>query len=292
MKVSKKDVLLLLGLLGVLAVVFSYFLVYQPTMEKVTAMKQENAQLQERIDDLSSKMDNKDSYVADTEHMNQEIEAVYQRFPVDVREEDSLLLAITQELVSPMIISNISISACEPAILPDSEEEDIDPIYEIDEVEEYEAQEGISDDETNMASVDANGVSNEDMPSILMERNVTLEYLVSYEGLKRSVKNVCAQDNRISINEMTVTYDETTGLLKGNTSVDMYCIPGQEGKEYVQPNFSSVLLGTDDIFGSIELYDKTLGLISEDAIAGRRIPVEDGYSASEYADAESDEEEE
>lgn len=253
MKVSKRDVLLLLGLLGVLAFVCSYFLAFQPTMEKADALEQENIQLQARITDLSSKMDNKDSYLSETERMNGEIDAIFREFPVDVREEDSILLAINQELISPMLISSISISACEPVGLP--EDEDYDHTYEIDEIEEYEAQEGITDDVTaSAADASGNGLSAENMPSVLMSRNVTINYLVSYEGLKRGIKNISVQDNRMSIDNLTVSYDESTGLLTGTTSVDMYCIPGQPGKEYVTPNFSSVLLGTDNIFGSIEIY--------------------------------------
>ncbi len=254
MKVSKKDVLLLLGLLGILAVVCSYFLVFQPTMEKADAMEQENIELQARINDLSSKMENKESYIAETESMNREMDLVFKEFPIDVREEDSILLAINQELISPMLISSISISACEPVVLQ-GEEEDVDHTYEIDEIEEYEAQEGITDDVTaSDADVNGNGVGTENMPSVLMSRNVTINYLVSYEGLKRGIKNISVQDNRMSIDNLTVSYDESTGLLTGTTSVDMYCIPGQADKEYVTPNFSSVLLGTDNLFGSIEIY--------------------------------------
>ena len=254
MKVSKRDILLLVGFIGILAAVCSYFFVFQPTMEKADALEQENVQLQARINDLSSKMENKDSYIAETESMNREMDAIFKEFPIDVREEDSILLAISQELISPMLISSISISACEPVVLQ-SEEEDVSHTYEIDEIEEYEAQEGISDDvSASAADPSGNGLGTENMPSILMARNVTFNYLVSYEGLKRGIKNISVQDNRMSIDNLTVSYDESTGLLTGTTSVDMYCIPGQPGKEYVVPNFSSVLLGTDNIFGSIELY--------------------------------------
>lgn len=257
MKASKRDILILLAALGILAAVCSGFLVFQPTMEKADALEQENQELQVRINDLSSKMNNKDSYITETENMNREIDAIFKEFPVDVREEDSILLAIGQELISPMMISNISIGACEPVVLPD-EEEDVDHTYEIDEIEEYEAQEGITDDVTaSAADASGNGISNEDMPSILMARNVTINYLVSYEGLKRGIKNISVQDNRMSIDNLTVAYDESTGLLTGTTSIDMYCIPGQPGKEYVTPNFSSVLLGTDNLFGSIELYGES-----------------------------------
>lgn len=257
MKASKRDILILLAALGILAAVCSGFLIFQPTMEKADALEQENQELQVRINDLSSKMNNKDSYITETENMNREIDAIFKEFPVDVREEDSILLAIGQELISPMMISNISIGACESVVLPD-EEEDVDHTYEIDEIEEYEAQEGITDDVTaSAADASGNGISNEDMPSILMARNVTINYLVSYEGLKRGIKNISVQDNRMSIDNLTVAYDESTGLLTGTTSIDMYCIPGQPGKEYVTPNFSSVLLGTDNLFGSMELYGES-----------------------------------
>ena len=275
MKVSKRDILILLIALGILAGVCSFVFVFQPTMEKADALEQENIQLQTRINDLNSKMANKGSYISETERMNQEIDSIFGLFPVDVREEDSILLAIGQELISPMMISNISIGACEPVIL-NNEDEDVDHTYEIDEIEEYEAQEGISDDITaSAADASANGLSNDNMPSILMARNVTITYLVSYEGLKRGIKNISVQDNRMSIDNLTVSYDESTGLLTGTTSIDMYCIPGQPGKEYVTPNFSSVLLGTDNIFGSIEIYSER-GLDD----------IEDGDEADE--DAEED----
>lgn len=263
MKFAKRDILILLVLVGILAGVGSYFLAYQPFTEDAEALEQENSQLQARINDLSTKMDNKDSYEAETTRMKEEIEQVFTKFPVDVREEDGVLLAINQELIAPMEISSVNISACEPVLL-NSDEEDVDHTYEIDEIEEYEAQEGIGDDPVSASDASVNGVDNANMPSILMDRSVTMNYLVSYEGIKRGVKSISMQDNRMSISSMTLAYDESTGLLRGTTVVNMYCIPGQADKEYVQPNFSSVLLGSDNIFGSIELYSLGLTLPGED----------------------------
>lgn len=251
MKVNKRDVLILLGLIGILAVVASYFLVYQPNIETAEALEQENSELQARVNDLSSKMANKDSYVEQTEEMNREMDTILSRFPVDVREEDAILLAINQELIAPMMISNVSITANTPVVLPDANEEDVEYTYEIDEVEEYEAQEGIGDGSQPVGDTVSNGTGT-NKPSVLMERNVTMNYLVSYDGLKRGIKNISVQDNRMSINNLSVSYDETTGLLSGTTVVDMYCIPGQADKEYEEPNFSSVLLGSDNIFGSLQ----------------------------------------
>lgn len=263
MKFAKRDILILLALVGIAVGVCSYFLAFQPFTEQAEALEAENTQLQARINDLSTKMENKDSYEAETTRMKEEIEQIFTKFPVDVKEEDGVLLAINQELIAPMEINSVNITACEPVVL-DSTQEDVDHTYEIDEIEEYEAQEGIGDDPVSASDAAVNGVDNANMPSVLMDRTVTMNYLVSYEGVKRGVKSISMQDNRMSISSMNLSYDESTGLLRGTTVVNMYCIPGQAGKEYVQPNFSSVLLGSDNIFGSIELYSPRLTLPGED----------------------------
>ena len=275
MKASRKEILILLAFLGILAAVCSYVFAFSPNMEEAEALEQENIELQARVNDLNSKMQNKDSYIQQTADMNQEMDAILKRFPVDVREEDGVLLSINQELVAPMMISSLGITALTPVVLPDANEEDVEYTYEIDEVEQYEAQEGISDGAGPVGDAVANGTGNTGV-SVLMERNVTMNYIVSYEGLKRGIKNISVQDNRMSINNLTVSYDQSTGLLNGTTVVDMYCIPGQADKEYKEPNFSSVLLGSDNIFGSIELYGGGLLDIGESA--------EDGETEGEEAE--------
>ena len=279
MKASKKEILILLAFLGILAAVCSYVFAFSPNMEEAEALEQENIELQARVDDLNSKMQNKDSYIQQTADMNQEMDAILKRFPVDVREEDGVLLSINQELVAPMMINSLGISALTPVVLPDANEEDVEYTYEIDEVEQYEAQEGISDDAGPVGDAVANGTGNTGV-SVLMERNVTMNYIVSYEGLKRGIKNISVQDNRMSINNLTVSYDQSTGLLNGTTVVDMYCIPGQADKEYQEPNFSSVLLGSNNIFGSIELYGGGLLDIGESA--------EDGETEGEEAEGNAE----
>lgn len=251
MKVSKRDILLLVGFLGILAGVCSFLFVFQPTMEKADALEQENLQLQTRIADLKGKKANRDTYESETARMEQEIKEIYQLFPVDVREENAILLAINQELIAPLKVETVTIDPLiEVPFLEGVEEEETQISYEIDAVEELEDYEGTqgSEEALTVGGDDGTGGLN---PYGLKSRKVTMTYEISYEGLKRSVKNICLQTDRMVIDELTVVYDETTGLLQGNTAVNMYCVPNQEGKEYVQPNFSSVLLGTDNIFSTI-----------------------------------------
>lgn len=256
-KTSKKDVLLLIGLLGVLVAVAGYFLAYKPNTEKTEKLKAENEQLQQRVIDLGNKMKNKSTYIEETESMNNEMQAIYQLFPVDTREEDSILLAINQELLAPMKVESVAINTLEEVPFLDDvqEEEEVEYTYEIGEVETYEDQEGIQDPQT-VETAPQDETASVGNPYGLFNRETTINYIVTYEGLKRGIKNICVQPNRMSIEKVTVAFDETTGLLAGSTVVNMYCVPGQEGKEYVEPDFSSVLLGTDNIFGTVKIYSE------------------------------------
>lgn len=249
MKVSKRDILLLLGFLGILAAVCSYLFVFQPTMEKSEALKQENQELQNRIADLQNKSANRDTYESETAQMRREMEEIYQLFPVDVREENAVLLAINQELLSPMTVESVTIDALlEVPLLEMQDQEMPDATYEIEEVEEIEDATGTQEAPTPETG-DTQGAAGTN-PFNLMSRKATINYEVSYEGLKRSVKNICMQTDRMVIDSLNVVYDEQTGLLKGSTTVNMFCVPNQEGKEYEEPDFGGVLLGTDNIFGT------------------------------------------
>jgi hypothetical protein len=230
-RMSGKDSLLLLALLGVLLAVGSYFLIYSPNREKTEALREENDELAQSVTDLDARMQKKTFYLEETERMKQEIQDIYGLFPVDTREEDSILLAIEQEASAPMTVEAVTIHSMEK--VPFSEE-----------AGEEDTGEGTEDD-----SEDGN------FPE-LYSRQTTINYRVSYEGLKRSIRNICEQPNRMGIEKLSVAFDETTGMLAGSTVVNMYCVPGQEGKEYREPDFSSVLLGTDNIFGTIEIHSE------------------------------------
>lgn len=227
-RMSGKDSLLLPALLGVLLAVVSYFLIYSPNREKTDALLAENEELAQSVTDLDARMQNKTFYLEETERMKQEIQDIYGLFPVDTKEEDSILLAIDQEVSAPMMVESVTIHSLEE--VPFSED-----AQEEDSVEETE------DD------------SGDGKPFGLYSRQTTINYRVSYEGLKRSIRNICEQPNRMGIEKVSVAFDETTGMLTGSMVVNMYCVPEQEGREYQEPDFSSVLLGTDNIFGTIKI---------------------------------------
>ena len=239
MKVSKKDIYLIIGFLGVLAFLCAFLWVYQPTMEKVDALKAESRSLEIEIADLQSKMDNKDTYVSKTQEMATEMDSILQMFPVELKEEDAIVLTLTEELLSPMIVTTLTMDETEPV---DFE------LY----TQESEEAEPVDTGETIQLGLYRNPVS--------------MQFVSSYEALKRYVKTVALQTNRTKIVGITASYDEMTGLLTCVANLNMYFITGHEDKTYVQPDFSSVITGTDNPFGSITMpYEADVAGLAEDA---------------------------
>lgn len=239
MKVSKKDIYLIIGFLGVLAFICAFVWVYQPTMEKVDALNAESRTMEIEIADLQSKMDNKDTYLTKTQEMATEMDGILQMFPVELKEEDAIVLTLTEELLSPMTVVTLTMDETEPV---DFE------LY----TQEAEEAEPVDTEETVQLGLYRNPVS--------------MQFVSSYEALKRYVKTVALQTNRTKIVGVTASYDETTGLLTCVANLNMYFITGQEDKTYVQPDFSSVITGTDNPFGSITMpYEADVSGLAEDA---------------------------
>ena len=228
MKVSKKDIYLIIGFLGVLAFLCAFLWVYQPTMEKVDALKAESRSMEIEIADVSK-----------TQEMATEMDSILQMFPVELKEEDAIVLTLTEELLSPMIVTTLTMDETEPV---DFE------LY----TQESEEAEPVDTGETIQLGLYRNPVS--------------MQFVSSYEALKRYVKTVALQTNRTKIVGITASYDEMTGLLTCVANLNMYFITGQEDKTYVQPDFSSVITGTDNPFGSITMpYEADVAGLAEDA---------------------------
>lgn len=250
MKISKKEVMYIMIALGFLSVVLSIVLFYNKYQEKTAEVVAQNDKLQQQINDLQTKQQNQDFYETEIERMLKAIDDIYQVFPVDVREEDCLLMAINQELISPMELNSISINlVSDVEFTVDTAQSEREYTYELGEGDIL----GDGGGDTTTADATAAAATNDpnNTTGLLRTRQTTFNYTVSYEGLKRSIQHICNQTNRVAIDSLTASFDTSTGLLVGSTTLDMYLVPGQIDKPYVQPNFSAVLLGTDNIFGTI-----------------------------------------
>ena len=81
----------------------------------------------------------------------------------------------------------------------------------------------------------------------LLQETLTTSYECDYEQLKKLVDFVNTYPERMNIENITMSYDSTTGGLKGNLVLNLYAVTGT-GKEYVAPDISGLSMGVGNIF--------------------------------------------
>lgn len=265
MKVTKKEIGLLIALGGILIGVISYFLVMTPLQDDAKALRGENKTLSDQVAVLEKIKGFEETYNSEVARMNEEIDMIYKVFPSDVRQEDAIVLSVNQELAAPIVVNTVTISPLDLVVFADEyQAEKVKHTYDYDEIlgDLAPADEPVS---SNAPSDEAIAMG-EGAQGLLLNRQVTIDYKAPYDGIKAGLKNIAAQVNRMSVNNITLAFDETTGLIAGSAAIDMYCIYGQEGKPYVSQNLSAVLLGTDNPFGTsdkTETYEEVIDIAQE-----------------------------
>ncbi len=89
--------------------------------------------------------------------------------------------------------------------------------------------------------------------------SIGIRYEASYNGLKEMIAYVNAFQDRTTITQFTAAFDDATGKLTGEMTLNMYYITNT-GKEYVPPVFDFMPKGVSNIFGkTIEHSQEALG---------------------------------
>ena len=89
--------------------------------------------------------------------------------------------------------------------------------------------------------------------------SIGIRYEASYNGLKEMIAYVNAFQDRTTITQFSAAFDDATGKLTGEMTLNMYYITNT-GKEYVPPVFDFMPKGVSNIFGkTIERSQEALG---------------------------------
>lgn len=220
MKVSKRDLYLLLALAGVIIAFCSWQFGFKKMTAKTETLRTDTATIQAEIDKYSAIKNNIDIYQKGIEEHTAKIVSVLRNYPVDVLTEDVIMLG--RELEK----NNVSTYVAGVSVGPKG------IVY-------------------TATSKPANS-SETPVTYQLLNSDVSMSYTTSYKGLQEFFDYINNHENRMSVQNFSVSYDTTTGLLSGSSVVNMYSVTGMD-KEYNEQNLSGVQLGTDNIFGTIEL---------------------------------------
>ena len=217
---KRKDVQLLLIVLGILLAVLSWQFVYNPNIEEADKITAENETLRSVVSDLEVLDAKKDQYIADTETMNQECIEIKNRFSAGFMMEDEIMYLYNMENVpqNQVVVPNIGFGAQNEV-----------PYSGTLTVDEYQLQ----DDGIKMFTA---------------QDNIT--FTTTYTGLKNVIHYIYDIPGRKSISSVSLTAG-SEGYLNGTMSVDFYALSGTE-KLYLPLDIKGVPIGKSNIFSVLE----------------------------------------
>lgn len=217
-KITSKQIMTYVLLLGALLFLAVYFLVYQADVEEAEAIQASNATLKVRVDELKVYYDNLSFYEQEMAAMEEKVTGWLEEFPADVKEEDILVLAIDTEKSAAVGYRNINIQAREALTTIPAE------TVQAAQLEQYTEE------------------------IVLAQRKTSYVNVTDYENLKNCIATINSQDNRMTISNLVYSRNEENGDIEGTIEVTFYAAYGT-GKEYVPKVLPSYESGLYNLFG-------------------------------------------
>ena len=214
LNISNRDKKLLLILAGVLAIVLSFFLIFQPARTNNDALKAQNEQLEAQVAELEQFEADRPTYEAEIKTMGEEIKKLTAEFPADTKEEDAIYFAHRME---QEVEGNITISAVT-----------------------------MGNPEAVVSASDNSGSEY----TMNLARN-SFVYSANYTALKNFIKEINSNDDKTTINSMNASYNGATGLLSGTFETNFFTMAGTD-RTYQIPTLPAVEKSTDNIFKTLD----------------------------------------
>lgn len=245
MKVKKSEIQLLIAVIGVLIAVCTYFLVYSKFNEKSDALEAENATLSSQVATLEILDQRRADYIEATEKMQSYITNFENRFPADILPEDSIMMVKTLEDYTRTEVANIAFgSEAEVVYTPaaDAATTTADATAATDTTATAAAT-------TAASPVSTDGTAYAD--THMYEVPLSISISCTYDDFKGLVRYIYNQQERESIQGVSISYNETDGMLTGNMTMNTYYLLGTD-KVYSSPYIPDMQMGVDTIFGNVE----------------------------------------
>ena len=239
LKITKREKNMIVILVGILLVMASYYLGYRTFKSRTDILKQQNQILESQIQTLEGISAEKDAYVAKTEEMQTSMNAIIQKFPSDMISEDIILYMRNLEQKTDSYVHNITIPAKQYVNITATAETDV-----------------LSSMEDVTGAIREYGFVNDgkvpDTRSMqLAQVDSAVNCSITYKGLKDIVTDITENDNRKSIDNISLVFNENTGDLAGSMTVIYYTLSGT-GREYLQPTITGTSHGIECIFGGLK----------------------------------------
>ena len=234
---SARDKKIVIVLIGFIVLALAYFLVFMKAQEEREVLKVENANLQSQYDDLSLKASQSEMYKTETAKMNEEMEAIYTKFPSYLKIENGIMDVVELENATNSFVSSFTVG--EPSAK--------DVI-----VENPTANTDASTDAqtTDNQTTDTTQTNNTGVPYQLYDVSTIIEFQSGYAGTKSLINMVVGDSEKKTIDTLNLTYDSGEGKMTGSMLYDTYFLYGLD-KPYEAPTIPNINHGTQNVFGTV-----------------------------------------
>lgn len=252
MKVTKQQANVLIMVLGVIIIALTYFYGVQKLNEKTEILQTENRQLRDEISTLQQLQLKQNSYIADTEMMKGLCEAIAGMFPSYVLTEDEIMYAVKLENQVGCYFSYVGTPATQNIEIPLGVRENI--LANVTDLTGAIAQNSTVNSEQIFS---AEGL-------VLGNSASSNNFSCTYDQFKQLVKLINESNDLRSIDDISLSYDNTTGSLTGTMTINYYSMSGT-GRKYGAPQTGVAGYGVDCIFGAVIRQEEPVVVIPADA---------------------------
>lgn len=270
-KISDSDKSLLIIFFAIVLLACSYFFVFNKGMNKASELEAQNAEDRAKVQQMQQMEASLPQVKENIENMKQTQADIIAKYPSDMTTEKSIeslqdyedhssdfhITDITFAMRMPLVGAADTTAADSSTDAADSSTETADGAADsaaddtsatTDTTADTQSTEDGTDDATTDASVVAGYYA-----------SIGIRYEASYSGLKEMIAYVNEFKDRTTITQFSATFDDATGKLTGEMTLNMYYITNT-GKDYVPPVFDFMPKGVSNIFGN------TMGTTQGDSV--------------------------
>lgn len=271
-KISDSDKRLLIIFFAIVLLACSYFFVFNKGMNQASELEAQNAEDSAKVQQMQQMEASLPQVKENIENMKQTQADIIAKYPSDMTTEKSIeSLQDYEDHSSDFHITDITFAMRMPLVGA------VDTTAAGSSTDETDSSADTADGAADSAAGDTSATADTQSAGEKTDDaaadasadtmgNVTgyyasigIRYEASYNGLKEMIAYVNAFQDRTTITQFTAAFDDATGKLTGEMTLNMYYITNT-GKEYVPPVFDFMPKGVSNIFGkTIECSQEALG---------------------------------
>ena len=271
-KISDSDKRLLIIFFAIVILACSYFFIFNKGMTKASELEAQNEQDSAKVQQMQQMEASLPQVKENIENMKQTQADIIAKYPSDMTAEKSIeSLQDYEDHSSDFHITDITFAMRMPlvgAVDTTAADSSTDAADSSTDTADGAADSAAGDtsattdtqsagDGTDDAATDASADTSGNVAGYYA--SIGIRYEASYNGLKEMITYVNAFQDRTTITQFTAAFDDATGKLTGEMTLNMYYITNT-GKEYVPPVFDFMPKGVSNIFGkTIERSQEALG---------------------------------